>query len=556
MRLNAILAATAMLAAATPAAAVVRDEGALAAASYVRARAADAAGQLDLAAQGYAAALDVLPTDEVLALRAFRQAILAGNRPLAERAVAVLQAQQVPPPDARLLVLAQAVIAKDWTAATRATDQIEGDDLFGFLVPVLRGWIAFGAGDKDPTAKLAMIGKGGSLAIAYSGEHRALMLLATGRRPEGLAAIRALSVTNGARGVRLRLAGAAKLAEDGDRATALTLLEGREGMLVAARERIAAGGEIPGAVDSAAEGVAELFVRVALDVNRERPTPLAVTMARLATFLAPDNSQTWLATAELLAGIGHADAALVALGKIRSDDPAAEMVRLARLQLLMRKGEQQEALTEAMASAARPDASLADLTRVGDMLGNLDRHREAVDAYSRALAMTDKDPALADSRWTVLMLRGGAFDAAGDWAAARADLKQAVKLAPDQAVALNYLGYAQLERRENLAEAEKLIERASALKPDDAAITDSLGWTYYLRGDVPRAITMLERAVAGEPAEPTINEHLGDAYWTAGRRFEARYAWRAALVYADDAKLTGRIRAKIDGGLSPERAAP
>ncbi|MDB5683347.1 MAG: repeat-containing protein, partial [Sphingomonas bacterium] len=56
--------------------------------------------------------------------------------------------------------------------------------------------------------------------------------------------------------------------------------------------------------------------------------------------------------------------------------------------------------------------------------------------------------------------------------------------------------------------------------------------------------------------EPTINEHLGDAYWTAGRRFEARYAWRAALVYADDAKLTGRIRAKIDGGLSPERAAP
>ena len=112
-----------------------------------------------------------------------------------------------------------------------------------------------------------------------------------------------------------------------------------------------------------------------------------------------------------------------------------------------------------------------------------------------------------------------------------------------------------MERRENLAEAEKLIERASALQPDDAAITDSLGWTYFLRGDVPKAIATLERAVAGQPAEPTINEHLGDAYWTAGRRYEARYAWRAALVYADD-KVAARLRTKLDGGLSAESAAP
>lgn len=80
----------------------------------------------------------------------------------------------------------------------------------------------------------------------------------------------------------------------------------------------------------------------------------------------------------------------------------------------------------------------------------------------------------------------------------------------------------------------KLILRASQLRPKDSAILDySLGWVYYVRGNLPKAIETLERAVQGQPDEPTINEHLGDAYWAAGRRIDARYAWRAALLSAD-----------------------
>jgi len=557
MRVNAMLAAAAILAAAAPipAFAAEGDGSGRAAAQYVRARAADAAGKLDVAAAGYAAALAASPGDELLALRTYRQAMLAGDEPLARRAAVVLEQRSALPADARLFLLSQAVKAKDWTAASRAADEIEKDDVFGFLVPIIRGWIAFGAGTGNPLEKLALVGKGGSLTIAYAGEQRALLLLATGQTRDGIAAIQALTTAPGGRGMRLRLAAAAKLVDDGNRKDALALLSGREGPLAVARTRIEAGGTIPGAVDDAASGIAELLVRVAIDVSRERVTPLAVNLARLSTFLAPDNSETWIATAELLAGSDHADAALAALGKVAADDPAAETVRLARLQLLVHKGEQQAALTEAQKSAAQPNASLADLTRVGDLLGDLERPKEAVEAYTRALAAVDKDPALAQSRWTVLMLRGSALDAAGDWEGARADLRQAAKLAPDQAVVLNYLGYAQLERRENLAEAEKLIERASMLKPDDASITDSLGWTYFVRGDLRKAIPMLERAVVGEPAEPTINEHLGDAYWTVGRRYEARYAWRAALIHADD-KIAPRIRSKIESGLSTASAAP
>jgi Flp pilus assembly protein TadD len=144
---------------------------------------------------------------------------------------------------------------------------------------------------------------------------------------------------------------------------------------------------------------------------------------------------------------------------------------------------------------------------------------------------------------------------AGRWPEAKSALEAAYKLAPDEALVLNYLGYSQLERRENVEEAERLIREASRLQPDNLAITDSLGWAHFLRGDIPAAITLLERAAQGQPADPSINEHLGDAYFTAGRRFEARYAWQAALVHAEGGAVE-RLNAKVDAGLRPELSAP
>src|SRR3546814_6564683 len=70
------------------------------------------------------------------------------------------------------------------------------------------------------------------------------------------------------------------------------------------------------------------------------------------------------------------------------------------------------------------------------------------------------------------------------------------------------------------------------------------------RGNFARAIDLLEQAVQLEPAEPTINEHLGDAYWQVGRRYEARYSWRAAMVGAEEEDVLARLRRKIDFGLA------
>jgi Flp pilus assembly protein TadD len=108
-----------------------------------------------------------------------------------------------------------------------------------------------------------------------------------------------------------------------------------------------------------------------------------------------------------------------------------------------------------------------------------------------------------------------ALDANGDWDSARNALEDAAVLDPRNAQILNYLGYSLLERRIDVTRGFDLVSKAHQLAPQSAAITDSLGWAHFLRGETDVAIPLLERAVKGAIADAAINEHLGDAYWAS-----------------------------------------
>ena len=70
------------------------------------------------------------------------------------------------------------------------------------------------------------------------------------------------------------------------------------------------------------------------------------------------------------------------------------------------------------------------------------------------------------------------------------------------------------------------------------------------------AVATLQKASMADAAQSEINEHLGDALYQSGRRYEARFAWRAALVTADDNVERQRIEAKIGFGWTSATAAP
>ena len=463
----------------------------------------------------------------------------------------MLERQSAILPDARLLLLAEAFHNHDWRTAATRIDAVEHDQLFAFAAPVLRAWLAVGSGQGDPLAALPAEG-GQGVAAAYADEHRPLIMLALGRPGAAQALLRA-AASAGARGARLRIAGAALLARRGDRAGALALLDGNAAPIVAARGLIQAGRPLPGAIDGPEAGMAELLVRLSLDLQSQQVTQLAAMFARLATWLAPDNSESWMVAAELLGQEDRQRLAVPLLANVAADDPFAITVRDQRIRMLLDGGDKNAALADALAATRSPGAATTDWVRLGEVYGAMGRQAEAADAFGRAIAVRH-DGDEAQPEWTLQLMRGGALDEAGDWRDARGALREAYRLAPEQPFVLNYLGYAELVRHENPDEAERLIREAHRLAPDNDAITDSLGWALYLRGQLPEAIALLEHAAQGEPADVEINEHLGDAYFAAGRRIEARFAWKAALVYADGADRI-RIAAKMESGLTPQLAA-
>lgn len=137
---------------------------------------------------------------------------------------------------------------------------------------------------------------------------------------------------------------------------------------------------------------------------------------------------------------------------------------------------------------------------------------------------------------------GGLLASRGSDADAVSLNELAVRLDPDHAMAANDLGYTLLEQGRDLDRAERLLERAHTLRPDDANITDSIGWLRYKRGilaDQPGrsgAVSLLKRAAELQDAggDGTIIDHYGDALWAAGERDEAARQWRAAGKKASD----------------------
>ncbi|HVQ07806.1 MAG TPA: tetratricopeptide repeat protein [Allosphingosinicella sp.] len=534
--------------AATPASARVDRRSPLLA--YAEARAAASAGALERASTGFGAALAAAPDSDLIAGQALAHAVRAGDWRLALDATRALERRNALAPDGRFLLVAEAFRGRDWRAARVQIDAIEREQAFAFAVPVLRAWLAFGSREGDPLAALAAAGESGA-AAGYAAEHRALLKLALGRA-DGPAELLSAARSAGARGARLRIAGAALLAGRRQREAALALLDPDQPSSRAARALIESGRPVPGAIGTAEAGVGESMVRLALDLGGQNLPEPGTMFARLAARLDAGNSEAWIVAAELL---GQQDLHRLGVGllaNVAANDPFAASAREARIRLLLGGGDRDGALAVALEASRARSATMTDWVRLGQVYADLGRQQDAADAFGRALALHREDA--VQPAWTLWLMRGGALDQADNWPEALSALRQAYRLAPEQPFVLNYLGYAQLVRRENIDEAERLIREAHRLAPDDADITDSLGWALYLKGQLPEAIALLEQAARGQPADVEINEHLGDAYFAAGRRVEARFAWRAAAVYATG-PVAARIAAKMESGLTRVIAA-
>ena len=205
-----------------------------------------------------------------------------------------------------------------------------------------------------------------------------------------------------------------------------------------------------------------------------------------------------------------------------------------------------ERTTNKRAAAEYADDERTVAERAAELSGHFDRlrrrhprleeqlfaieNRHLIDRQlqSEAAALLDRAlTALPDSthlRYSRSRLR----EQAGQLALAEEDLRNILRREPDNAAALNALGYMLANRTRRYAEAEALIERALALMPDDPAIMDSMGWVNYHLGRYADALDYLQRAYAALP-DPEVASHLGEVLWRMGRAADAKLVWKKAL---------------------------
>jgi tetratricopeptide (TPR) repeat protein len=136
------------------------------------------------------------------------------------------------------------------------------------------------------------------------------------------------------------------------------------------------------------------------------------------------------------------------------------------------------------------------------------------------------------------------YEEQGRLSAAVHELMRVVKARPNDPAALNALGFTLADHAKNLPRARKLIERAHAAAPKNAAIMDSLGWVLFRQGRASEALPYLNTAYSDE-RDGDIAAHLGEVLWQLGRQDEARRIWSEAIALDADNHLLKSTRHRL-----------
>jgi tetratricopeptide (TPR) repeat protein len=501
------------------------------------------------AATQFLRALATRPDDTELQQQAFIASLVAG------RSEAMQLARQLPDSQAAQLLLGQAEVrAGHWPTAEQRFRMLPRQGLTQLLQPLLIAWSQQGDGRTDAAlATLRPYVDGQQFRGIYA-LHAALIADQAGRSAEAAKLYRQAQIELGGMNLRLAQILASAQARHGHLGEAQRILAGlavdAPDMSIALPALTAASmtPQVPRAMD----GIAEAYLALAATLRSQNAGDFAMLVLRLAIDLRPDFTAARLLAADILDGQRHTENALQMLAAVANNDPLIAVVRLQRAALAERLGHSEEAM-HAMQQLARdyPDSAIPAM-REGDLLRGKQRFAEAIGAYDRAVARI-KTPGPND--WLVFYDRGICYERSRQWTRAEADFKHALTLAPDQPFVLNYLGYSWADMGQNLAQARTMIDKAVQNRPNDGAIVDSLGWVMLRQGDVADAVRTLERAVELEPEDASINGHLGDAYWANGRKLEATYQWRRALIFNPAPDDAAKLEAKLQGGQQPTVAS-
>lgn len=262
---------------------------------------------------------------------------------------------------------------------------------------------------------------------------------------------------------------------------------------------------------------------------------------------------------ELIDRDSNVDAAHLNLGRIREDrgdatgalreyalvGPGEQYLaaRLRQAAIMITQGRDKEAsrLLD-QAREAQPDLAVQLYLVEAEAFSNDGKDAQAEAVLTQALTHYPDDLNLLYSHAMLAEKRG-------DIARLERDLRAILAREPQNAMALNALGYTLADRTTRYAEAKALIEQAHQLTPDDPAVLDSLGWVNYRLGHLDEAERLLRQAFQQFP-DPEVAAHLGEVLWTNGKRREARQFWAKGFAAQPDSPLLRKTLLRLTGSES------
>ena len=190
--------------------------------------------------------------------------------------------------------------------------------------------------------------------------------------------------------------------------------------------------------------------------------------------------------------------------------------------LLMKEGGLAEALVQVREMKLNTPNKRSELLLIeSEILSRDQKYQQAFDVLSSALL---KDPENAD----ILYARALIAEKLGNIKALEEDLKYILEKKPNDATALNALGYTLVDKTTRYQEAKLYIERALAIKPNEAVFIDSYGWLFFKLGQYEVAKKHLEKAYSMQP-QAEIAGHLVEVLVALGENDDAKKLLKNAL---------------------------
>jgi predicted Zn-dependent protease len=507
---------------------------------YASARIAEIGAQDDIALSGYLKLYKQAPDSEILADRMFDSAIRSGDMATAVRAARAKELRNGGNSETALLLFADAWRMKNWRMADVAADELSLSGNLGFMAPMLKAWVSVAQGKSSdlPDADADT----DSFFAYYSADQRIYLDLASGQFAKAKLGLRAIATQSGDHVRDVMIAGAETLAgRGGDQGFAEALMRSA---VVSTNGLPARGGKMP-----AERGLSALYERIASALIEQEMPKEGLVLARIGSWIAPSQPNVQLTLANALHANALTSEALMLLEQIPAGSPYRMAMLESRVDMLIATknvAKAQDVVTQAAKSAPKSVAIKLLYARTQEAAGNIPL---VISTYREITEAPDFASLAPRQQAGYRLLLASALDRTGDWVTAKGEIEKMLITDPNNAQALNYLGYSLLERGVERERATEMVKRAYALEPTSSAITDSLGWAYFLQGRAKEAVPLLEKAAKDAGADTAINEHLGDAYWTLGRRRDARYAWSAAN-HGSQGDTAARLSRKIDIGLS------